>query len=313
VDVIDQMPMIRKLDLKQLRGEKNRIAPPKVKYSTSGDRASPANRWRRTGERSRRRSKYGDCRRRILVFPLESGVLSAPVPRFRHAGSVRPAIVPFRSVCYGFYVMADFIGLTSGAASQTVEDIALVAALRTGDDQAYEQVVRTTGGRLMAVARRMLGDEQDAQDAVQETFLSAFRAIDRFDGKSQLNTWLHRVMVNVCLMKLRSRKRKPERSIDEMLPQFLDDGHLADPTEPWRDAADVAAQRSETREFVRNSIDRLPEAYRTVILLRDIEELDTEETAQLLGISIPVVKTRLHRARLALKTLLEPHFRRGHA
>jgi RNA polymerase sigma-70 factor (ECF subfamily) len=209
--------------------------------------------------------------------------------------------------------MPESFGHSPGAEPQAIDDAELVAALRAGDDRAYEQVVRNNGGRLLAVARRMLGDEQEAQDAVQETFLSTFRAIDRFDGKSQLSTWLHRVTVNACLMKLRSRKRRPEQSIDDLLPRFLEDGHQADPPEEWRETADVAAQRRETREFIRSSIDRLPESYRTVIMLRDIEELDTEETARLLGISIPVVKTRLHRARQALKTLLDPHFRRGHA
>lgn len=209
--------------------------------------------------------------------------------------------------------MSESFGRTPSVAAQPVDETELVAALRRGDDRAYEQVVRTTGGRLLAVARRMLGDEQEAQDAVQEAFLSAFRAMDQFGGRSQLSTWLHRVAVNVCLMKLRSRKRKPEQSIDDLLPRFLDDGHQADPPEEWGEAADGALERSEVREFVRASIDRLPESYRTVILLRDIEELDTEETAQLLGITVPVVKTRLHRARLALRTLLEPYFLKGHA
>ena len=187
----------------------------------------------------------------------------------------------------------------------------LVAALRAGDERAYETLVETYGGRLLAVARRMLHSEEDAQDAVQEAFLSAFRAIGQFDEKSRLGTWLHRIAINAALMKLRTRRRKPEQSIDDLLPRFLKDGHQADPPEDWGESAERALERAETREFVRQSIDRLPEAYRTVLLLRDIEELDTAETARLLDVSDAIVKTRLHRARQALRTLLDPYFRRG--
>jgi RNA polymerase sigma-70 factor (ECF subfamily) len=201
--------------------------------------------------------------------------------------------------------------MTETMSPAPASDGALVAALRAGDDQAFEEVVRSHGGRMMSVARRLLRHEQEAQDAVQEAFLSAFRGIDRFDGKSQLGTWLHRIAVNACLMKLRSRHRKPEQSIDELLPRFLEDGHRADPQAAWAETADAAALRRETRELVRDSIDRLPEDYRAVLVLRDIEELDTEETARLLGVSIAVVKTRLHRARQALRALLDPHFRGG--
>src|SRR5215472_7386962 len=105
----------------------------------------------------------------------------------------------------------------------------LVAALRAGDERAYETLVETYGGRLLAVTRRMLHNEEDAQDALQEAFLSAFKAIGQFDEKSRLGTWLHRIAINAALMKLRTRRRKPEQSIDDLLPRFLQDGHQADP------------------------------------------------------------------------------------
>ncbi|MFN0051176.1 MAG: sigma-70 family RNA polymerase sigma factor [Planctomycetales bacterium] len=199
-----------------------------------------------------------------------------------------------------------------GAASRSAEED-LLASLRAGDQQAYERVVRAHGGRLLSVARRLMHQEQDAQDAVQDAFLSAFRSLDQFDGQSLLSTWLHRIVVNACLMKLRTRRRKPEQSLEALLPRFKDDGHQLDPPAPWSEPAEVAAQRVETREFVRRSIAQLPESYRTVLLLRDIEELDTEETARMLEVSIPVVKTRLHRARQALRTLLDRHFHGGEA
>ena len=201
---------------------------------------------------------------------------------------------------------------TSGGDSAAAE-AALLARLRAGEDDAFEELVRHNAGRLLAVARRYLKSEEDAQDAVQETFLSAFRSIDRFEGGSRLSTWLHRIAVNAALMKLRTRRRKPEESIEDLLPRFLEDGHPVRPAIPWRPLSDEILGQKQTRALVQASIDRLPESYRHVLLLRDIEEFDTEETAQILGISANAVKTRLHRARQALRGLLNPHFRRSPA
>ena len=185
----------------------------------------------------------------------------------------------------------------------------LVARLRAGSDAAYEELVRAQGARLLAVARRLLRSEEDARDAVQDAFISAFRAIDRFEGGSRLSTWLHRIVVNAALMKLRSQQRKPETSIEDLLPRFLEDGHFAEPPAEWQQTADQALERHETRELVRQAIDGLPENYRTVLLLRDIEELDTAETAEALGVTANAVKIRLHRARQALRGQLDEHMR----
>ena len=189
------------------------------------------------------------------------------------------------------------------------DDRLLLERLRAGEDAAYEELVRSHGGRLLAVARRFLPVEEDARDAVQDAFLNAFRSIDRFEGQAQLSTWLHRIVVNASLMKLRTRRRKPEQPIDDLLPGFLEDGHLESPVSPWRADALEAAQRSELRALVLEKIQQLPEGYRNVLMLRDIEDLDTEEAAEAMGISPGAVKTRLHRARQALRELLEPHLR----
>ncbi|MFQ5416332.1 MAG: sigma-70 family RNA polymerase sigma factor [Myxococcota bacterium] len=189
----------------------------------------------------------------------------------------------------------------------------LLARLRAGEDRAFEELVRQNAGRMLSVARRYLETEDDAQDAVQDAFLSAFRSIDGFEGSARLSTWLHRITVNAALMKLRTRRRKPEGSIDELLPGFLEDGHMAHPAGEWSPLADEILGSKETRALVLSSIERLPESYRHVLMLRDIEDLDTSESAQLLGISENAVKTRLHRARQALRGLLEPRFRRNSA
>lgn len=180
----------------------------------------------------------------------------------------------------------------------------LVARLKAGDADAYEEVVRSTGGRLLAVARRMLRDEEAARDVVQDTFLCAFRAIQGFDGQSQLSTWLHRIVVNNALMRLRSRQRKPEQSIEPMLPVFAEDGHHAEPVVSWADSAAQALESKETRALVRGAIEELPESYRTVLVLRDLEGLSTREAADLLGTTENALKLRLHRARQALAVII---------
>ncbi|HEY2388894.1 MAG TPA: sigma-70 family RNA polymerase sigma factor [Candidatus Binatia bacterium] len=179
----------------------------------------------------------------------------------------------------------------------------LIVALRRGDPGAFEEVVRLHGGRMLAVARRMLRVEEDARDAVQEAFISAFKGLDGFAGTARLSTWLHRIVVNAALMRLRRQRRKPEESIDELLPRFDESGAWAESETPPATPLDLV-DRAETRVIIRECIDRLPPSYRAILLLRDIEELDTDEAAAALGISVPAVKTRLHRARQALRTLL---------
>ncbi|HJU43602.1 MAG TPA: sigma-70 family RNA polymerase sigma factor [Vicinamibacterales bacterium] len=197
-----------------------------------------------------------------------------------------------------------------GSATPVDDETTLIAQLRAGDETAFEQVVRQYGGRLLAVARRIVGTEEDARDVVQDAFLNAFRSLDRFEGNAKLSTWLHRIAVNAALMKLRTRKRKPEQPIDGLLPGFLDDGHFEERFQSWEEPIDHAMEREENRELVRQKIDELPESYRTVLVLRDIEGLDTEETANMLGLSVNATKIRLHRARQALRTMLAPHFGR---
>ncbi len=195
--------------------------------------------------------------------------------------------------------------LISETVSGIDSDAMLVARLQAGDPDAYETLVRVHGGRLLSVARRFLPNTEDAQDAVQEAFIKAFRAIGTFEERAQLHTWLHRIVVNTALMKIRSRKRRPEESIDDLLPAFQPDGHQTTESREWSDAI---FERKETAAIVRQAIAQLPDQYRLVLTLRDIEERDTMETARALGTTTTVVKVRLHRARQALRTLLDRHF-----
>ncbi len=184
-------------------------------------------------------------------------------------------------------------------------DETLVSGLRAKDERAFEALLRCYMARLLSVARRFLKNEEDARDAVQEAFVAAFRAIDGFQSGSKLSTWLHRIVVNACLMKLRTRRRHPEEGIEALLPRFKPDGHQVEDSIDWNITAEEMVEREETRKLVRRSIEQLPDTYRVVLLLRDIEEMSTEETAEALGITPAAVKVRLHRARQALRTLLD--------
>jgi RNA polymerase sigma-70 factor (ECF subfamily) len=192
------------------------------------------------------------------------------------------------------------------------DEAALVAALRRGDGAAYERLVQDNAGRLLAVARRYLESDDDAQDAVQETFLSAFKALGGFSGDARISTWLHRIVVNTALMKLRRRGPRSEQSIDPLLPTFLPDGHNAHPAALWDESVVDAVEREEIRAWVRACIERLPETHRVVLMLRDIDEVESDEAARMLGVSPNALKTRLHRARQALRTLLDEKFRGFH-
>jgi len=196
-------------------------------------------------------------------------------------------------------------------AASVPDEASLVAALKARDPEAFETLVRLHAPRLLAVSRRMLDNEEDARDAVQDALVSAFRSIDRFQGQSKISTWLHRIVVNMALMRLRTRRRKPEESLEPLLPVFTEEGHHAQQFTAWDEPVDRLAEREETRRVVREAILGLPEQYREVLMLRDIQELDTNETARELEITPNAVKIRLHRARQALRTKLDAHMRRG--
>jgi RNA polymerase sigma-70 factor (ECF subfamily) len=186
------------------------------------------------------------------------------------------------------------------------EDGALLARLKGGDETAFEDLVQTSGGRMMSTARRLLRSEEDARDVVQEAFLLAFRSLPSFEGRCRLSTWLHRIVINVALMRLRSRKRRPEVSVEDQLPRFGADGDRRIEPHDVVDLTPADALEKETmRVMLRRCMDRLPDSHRTVILLRDFEDLSTEETADVLGVRAVAVKVRLHRARQALKALLQ--------
>jgi RNA polymerase sigma-70 factor (ECF subfamily) len=137
-----------------------------------------------------------------------------------------------------------------------------------GDDEILEALVRRESDRLLTTARRLLTNDHDAQDAVQEAFLQAHRGLRRFEGRARFSTWLHRIVVNAALMTLRSRRRKPERSLDELLLQLEQGGSCQEYVHGFERSSDELLISAETRAMVRRVIDRLPEPYREVLLFR---------------------------------------------
>lgn len=186
------------------------------------------------------------------------------------------------------------------------EETGLLTRLRAGDAHAFESLVRQYDARMLAVARRFLQQPEDCADAVQDTLLAAHRSLASFKGNSTLWTWLYRILVNACLTIRRSRRRRRIVSLDSLLRCRGDRRCRAFASPRAVETASTRLEQSEVQAQVRDGIARLPQRYREVLLLRDIEELDTDQTAQRLGTTRSTVKTRLHRARQGLRAFLDP-------
>jgi RNA polymerase sigma-70 factor, ECF subfamily len=186
------------------------------------------------------------------------------------------------------------------------QDVLFLDRIRAGDAEAFDTVVRQYGERMLVVARRLLQHGEDSADAVQDAFLSAYRSIGSFKGDSKLWTWLYRILVNACLTIRRSRGRRRIVSLDGLPRGMAEHRGLPFPGSHGMGAAYTHLEQAEVQAQVRDCIKRLPRHYREVLLLRDIEALDTLQTAQRLGTTPSTVKTRLRRARQGLRALLEP-------
>jgi RNA polymerase sigma-70 factor (ECF subfamily) len=184
----------------------------------------------------------------------------------------------------------------------------VLAQLREGDESALETVLAELGPAVYRVARGITGSDPDAEEVVQDVFLSVFRKIGSFEERSGLSTWIYRVAVNAALIKRRSRGRACEVPIEDYLPTFTDDGHRAGDRSmllaDWSQSPESELLTTETQALVRSAIASLPEPYQVVLTLRDMAELSSEETADALGESVACVKSRLHRARMALREQL---------
>ena len=185
-------------------------------------------------------------------------------------------------------------------------DGSLVSALRRGDPMAVEDLVAAYGARAYRLATGITRNAQDAEEAVQDAFLSVTRKIDTFRGESAFRSWLYRIVVNAAYQRCRRRRRRgADVSLDEVLSEFDEQGRHAAPVGDWSMRLDDPACQAELRAVLSAAIDELPADYRAVVLLRDVEGLPHREIAELLGLSVVIVKTRVHRARLFLRKRLE--------
>ncbi len=187
----------------------------------------------------------------------------------------------------------------------STNDIQLVEQLKHGDTDSFEYLVREYGGYMLAIAKRYLHNDADAQDTVQDAYIRAFQAIHNFKGHSSIKSWLHRITVNSALMKLRANGRRPVELIDDSPSLFDGNGKRIETNSEITLSIEDLAIDANKQWLVKAKIDLLPITSRNLLLLRDIEGYSTEETSELLNISIAAVKTGLHRARQRLKKSLE--------
>lgn len=187
-------------------------------------------------------------------------------------------------------------------------EAALVALARSGDQEAFTTLVNRYSGKVFRLAQHITQNQEDAEDVLQEAFLKAYTHLDRFEGNSKFYTWVVRIAVNEALMKLRKRKSDKLVSLDE--PVDTGEEEVIREIAVWEQTPENKFSQTELRRILDESVDELEPIYRTVFLLRDVEELSTEETAEALSLSVPAVKSRLLRARLQLREKLTRLFKR---
>ena len=188
------------------------------------------------------------------------------------------------------------------------EETALVAKAQAGDAQAFTDLVNRYERKIYRIAKHITQNDEDAEDVLQETFLKAYEHLGGFQGNSKFYTWIVRIAVNESLMKL--RKRKGDRTVPLDEPMDTGEEMVTREIAVWEDNPEQRYSREEIQDILERAVESLKPDFRTVFTLRDIEELSTEETAEALGISVPAVKSRLLRARLALREKLTRQFKR---
>ena len=188
------------------------------------------------------------------------------------------------------------------------DESALVAQAKAGDQNAFAELVNRYERKIYRLAKNITRNDEDAEDVLQDAFLKAYTHLDNFKGDSKFYTWIVRIAVNEALMRL--RKRKTDRSVPLDEPVELGEETVQREIAVWEDNPEQQYSQEEWRKILDEAVDSLKPDFRTVFVLRDIEELSTEETAETLGISVPAVKSRLLRARLALRERLTRQFKR---
>lgn len=184
----------------------------------------------------------------------------------------------------------------------------LIQRVKAGDQKAFEAIFNHYVSRVYRQAFKLVGNEADAEDVVQEVFLLVYRKAKSFLGKSEFSTWLYRLTANASLTKLRQRKKEKEVSLDEYMPKFREDGHhLVRPVVDWTQDIDKFVAIKEFNKIIHQAMDQLSPIDKAVVVMSDLEEMSNPEISNNLGITVQAVKARLHRARLFLRGRLTSH------
>ena len=185
---------------------------------------------------------------------------------------------------------------------------ALVRQFQGGDLEAYDKIAEIYQKKIYSLSFNLTRNQMDAQDVTQEVLLTLFRKIHTFQGKSAFSSWVYRITLNASYMKLRSKKKEPNISIDELMPSFNGAGFQQEKIQDWSENTESLLFTNETSDVINKAIDLLPEKEKVVFLLRDVEGLSTEKAGEILDLTVPAVKSRLHRARLFLRKKLSSYF-----
>lgn len=183
----------------------------------------------------------------------------------------------------------------------TLDEAELIRRIQHGNADAFEQLFSQYSPKIYRQAMTLLGNEAEAEEIMQEVFLTLYEKASTFRGDAALSTWLYRLTANAAISRLRRRTRRPEVLIDDFLPRFLEDGHHAQPVVDWSTDLEHSLVRDEACQLLRQAIDGLRPLDKAVVVLTDLEELPQRETGEILGLSVSAVKARLHRARLFLR------------
>ena len=190
------------------------------------------------------------------------------------------------------------------------EEPSVVAQAQAGDSQAFTTLVNQYDRNIYRLALNITGKPEDAEDVLQDSFLKAYTNLDKFRGNSRFYTWLVRIAVNEALMKLRQRRRDLVLTVDEQVE--TDDGTLMPrEIEDWGDDPEQRYAKTELQRILAEAIEQLEPPFRSVFILRDVESFSTQETAEILSLSVPAVKSRLLRARLNMRERMNRYFKKG--
>ena len=185
---------------------------------------------------------------------------------------------------------------------------ALVQELQGGNLEAFDKIVELYQKKIYALSFNLTRNAMDAQDVTQEVLLTLFRKINTFQGKSAFSSWVYRITLNASYMKLRSKKKEQSISLDDLLPTYNGAGFQQEKIQDWSENTESLLFTNETKSVIQKATDQLPEKEKVVFLLRDVEGLSTEKVSEILELTIPAVKSRLHRARLFLRKKLSNYF-----